>query len=57
MDNNRNIDNKEYTFIDYAPQPDADLLDSYSRTITSVVGQVAEAVVLTDELRRNSRTN
>ena len=35
----------EYTFIDYAPHPDAELLDSYSRTITSVVGQVAEAVV------------
>jgi S1-C subfamily serine protease len=39
-----------YSFIDYAPRQaqagrDADLLDSYSRTITGVVGQVAEAVV------------
>ena len=39
------MENTELTFIDYAPQPDAELLDSYSRTITSVVGQVAEAVV------------
>ena len=38
MDNN-------YSFIDYAPRTDAGLLDSYSRTITGVVGQVAEAVV------------
>ena len=37
--------NNEFTFIDYAPHPDAELLDSYSRTITSVVGQIAEAVV------------
>ena len=28
-----------------APTRDAELLDSYSRTITGVVGQVAEAVV------------
>lgn len=34
-----------YSFIDYAPRRDAELLDSYSRTITGVVGQVAEAVV------------
>jgi len=35
-----------YSFIDYAlPANDAELLDSYSRTITGVVGQVAEAVV------------
>lgn len=37
-----------YSFIDYAPRlkpTDAELLDSYSRTITGVVGQVAEAVV------------
>ncbi len=38
-----------YSFIDYTPrsgaQFDAELLDSYSRTITGVVGQVAEAVV------------
>jgi S1-C subfamily serine protease len=39
------MDNNEFTFIDYAPHPDAELLDSYSRTITSVVGQIAEAVV------------
>lgn len=32
-------------FINYAPGHDAELLDSYSRTITGVVGQVAEAVV------------
>jgi S1-C subfamily serine protease len=38
MDNN-------YSFIDYAPPTDLELLDSYSRTITGVVGQVAEAVV------------
>lgn len=34
-----------YSWIDHAPQRDAELLDSYSRTITGVVGQVAEAVV------------
>ena len=36
-----------YSLIDYAPRHyhDAELLDSYSRTITGVVGQVAEAVV------------
>ena len=34
-----------YSFIDYAPRRDGELLDSYSRTITGVVGQVAEAVV------------
>lgn len=33
------------TFINYAPRRDEALLDSYSRTITGVVGQVAEAVV------------
>ena len=33
------------TFISYAPHRDEELLDSYSRTITGVVGQVAEAVV------------
>ena len=35
-----------HSFISYVPRPsDAELLDSYSRTITGVVGQVAEAVV------------
>jgi S1-C subfamily serine protease len=34
-----------YSWINYAPRTDADLLDSYSRTITGVVGQVAESVV------------
>lgn len=38
-----------HSFIDYSPRharhDDAGLLDSYSRTITGVVGQVAEAVV------------
>lgn len=38
-----------YSFIDHTPRPgarfDAELLDSYSRTITGVVAQVAEAVV------------
>lgn len=34
-----------HTLINYVSQPDAELLDSYSRTITGVVGQVAEAVV------------
>jgi S1-C subfamily serine protease len=33
------------TFINYATRRDEALLDSYSRTITGVVGQVAEAVV------------
>ena len=43
MENN-SIENN-YAYIDYAPPTDAALLDSYSRTITGVVGQVAEAVV------------
>jgi S1-C subfamily serine protease len=34
-----------HTLINYAPHRDEALLDSYSRTITGVVGQVAEAVV------------
>lgn len=34
-----------YSFIDYTPHTDHSLLDAYSRTITGVVGQVAEAVV------------
>jgi len=34
-----------YSWIDHSPQRDAELLDSYSRTITGVVGLVAEAVV------------
>ncbi|HEY4061965.1 MAG TPA: trypsin-like peptidase domain-containing protein [Puia sp.] len=34
-----------YSWIDYAPPTDAALLDSYSRTITGIVGQVAESVV------------
>ena len=34
-----------HTLINYASRQDAELLDSYSRTITGVVGQVAEAVV------------
>src|SRR5258708_10300412 len=34
-----------HSFIDYAPLRDVELLDSYSRTITGVVGQVAESVV------------
>ena len=37
---------RNYTWLEYAQAPrDAELLDSYSRTITGVVGQVAEAVV------------
>lgn len=36
---------KKYSLIDYAPGTDGELLDVYSRTITGVVGQVAEAVV------------
>jgi len=37
---------RNYTWMEYAPATrDAELLDSYSRTITGVVGQVAEAVV------------
>lgn len=39
------MDKYQYHFIDYAPRTDAELLDSYSRTITGVVGQVAESVV------------
>jgi S1-C subfamily serine protease len=50
----RSMENTELTFIDYAPQPDAELLDSYSRTITSVVGQVAEAVVHIQVQKRTS---
>lgn len=38
------MENK-YSWIDYSPRRDAELLDGYSRTITGVVGQVAEAVV------------
>ena len=34
-----------FSLIDYGQPPDTQLLDSYSRTITGVVGQVAEAVV------------
>lgn len=34
-----------YSLIDHTPRTDGDLLDIYSRTITAVVGQVAEAVV------------
>jgi len=42
-----------YSFIDYAPVVnDVELLDSYSRTITGVVGQVAEAVVHIQVLKR-----
>jgi S1-C subfamily serine protease len=36
---------RNYSWMEYAPTRDAELLDSYSRTITGVVGQVAEAVV------------
>src|SRR5882757_319663 len=36
---------KEISLINYAPRTDGELLDAYSRTITGVVGQVAEAVV------------
>jgi S1-C subfamily serine protease len=50
------------SWIDYAPQRDAELLDSYSRTITGVVGQVAESVVHIQVQRpvndrRNRETN
>lgn len=34
-----------FSLVNYAPQTDGALLDAYSRTITGVVGQVAEAVV------------
>jgi len=34
-----------YSPIDYAPRTDGELLDAYSRTITGVVGQIAESVV------------
>jgi S1-C subfamily serine protease len=34
-----------YSLIEQTPRTDLDLLDAYSRTITGVVGQVAEAVV------------
>src|SRR5438309_559361 len=34
-----------YSFIDHTISTDHDLLDAYSKTITGVVGQVAEAVV------------
>jgi S1-C subfamily serine protease len=35
----------QVSLIDYAPPTDQELLDAYSRTVTGVVGQVAEAVV------------
>src|ERR1700733_7248493 len=38
------MENK-YTMIDYVPHVDAELLDSYSKTITGVVGRSADAVV------------
>ncbi len=34
-----------YSMIDFVPSPDGELLDAYSKTITGVVGLVAEAVV------------
>jgi len=34
-----------YSLIDHSPRTDGELLDAYSRTITGVVGQVAESVV------------
>lgn len=34
-----------YSWIDYAPLSDAELLDSYSKTITGVVGEAADSVV------------
>lgn len=36
---------KHYSLINQTPHTDGELLDAYSRTITGVVGQVAEAVV------------
>src|ERR1700733_13649080 len=36
---------QKYSWIDHSPRTDTALLDAYSRTITGVVGQVAEAVV------------
>jgi S1-C subfamily serine protease len=58
------MESNDPTFIGYAPHPDNALLDSYSKTITSVVGQVAEAVVHiqvrkrdNDRLRRSPRDN
>ena len=36
---------KIYSWIEHAPRTDGELLDAYSRTITGVVGQIAEAVV------------
>jgi S1-C subfamily serine protease len=38
------MENK-YSWLEYAPGSDGELLDVYSKTITGVVGQVAEAVV------------
>jgi S1-C subfamily serine protease len=51
-----------YSRIDYAPPTDAALLDTYSRTITGVVGQVAESVVHIQVLKpapadRGTRSN
>jgi S1-C subfamily serine protease len=34
-----------YSFVDYSPRKDAELLDAYSNTITGVVSRVAESVV------------
>jgi S1-C subfamily serine protease len=36
---------KSFIRVDHAPQPDMELLDAYSKTITGVVGRSAEAVV------------
>src|SRR5579872_3834936 len=48
------MDKNEFNFIGYAPRRDAELLDSYSRTITGVVGQVADAVVHIQVQRRTT---
>lgn len=48
------MDNHAFNFIEYAPRGDAELLDSYSRTITGVVAQVAEAVVHIQVQRRTA---
>ncbi|HXD79535.1 MAG TPA: trypsin-like peptidase domain-containing protein [Puia sp.] len=51
------MEKNECSFIEYAPGGDGALPDSYSRTITGVVGQVAEAVVHIQVQRRRTDRN
>jgi len=49
---------KSINFIDFKPNPDLSILDAYSRTVTGVVGTVAESVVQVQVLKKgNSNRN